>query len=451
MSMARPIALFNALAVRADLVARDVASADRRWLQVALVTAISAAAIEGPLRYVLNLAHLDLLIFVRDAALFGALAAFVMVRVAEGNTPVAVAVFAFLALFHSIVALVNLQTVVAPIYGLKIFVPALCGYLASEAIFRPGRRLLRLVLLLWIVGVVGATFDQFTTADLPWVGVSVEVGGIDVDIGRDWQTGTFKRVAGLTRSSISLAIVLPLLSFMLIGATKSHLLRIGVCAATLVVLYWSTQKGAILGYALAVAVLALALALSGRSSSAPLKVAAVLATLLTTLAPTLLIHYDMPIDRGVFSFESLIERVQSMWPMAWAWIDRYPNLLGVGLGGIGGAQRFYSASQFNASDNLFIYLYANFGVASLIYLGAAVLTVVAARVRDPRSDGLALASFVFLMLYGSVISLVEDQIAALWLGATLGWLALRQPAADNISTQPYPEVRQSIETGGVAP
>ena len=126
-------------------------------------------------------------------------------------------------------------------------------------------------------------------------------------------------------------------------------------------------------------------------------------------------------------------------------------MLGVGLGGIGGAQRFYSASQFNASDNLFIYLYANFGVASLIYLGAAVLTVVAARVRDPRSDGLALASFVFLMLYGSVISLVEDQIAALWLGATLGWLALRQPAADNISTQPYPEVRQSIETGGVAP
>ena len=447
MSMARPIALFNTLAVRADVVVRDAASADRRWLQVALVTAISAAAIEGPLRYLLNLAHLDLLIFVRDAALLGALAAFVMVRFAEGNTPVAVTIFAFLALFHSIVALVNLQTVVAPIYGLKIFVPALCGYLASEAIFRPGRRLLRLVLLLWIVGVVGATFDQFTNADLPWVGVSVEVGGIDVDIGRDWQTGTFKRVAGLTRSSINLAIVLPLLSFMLIGATKSRLLRIGVCAATLVVLYWSTQKGAILGYALAFA----ALALSGRSSSAPLKVAAVLATLLTTLAPTLLIYYDMPVDRGVFSFESLIERVQSMWPMAWAWIDRFPNLLGVGLGGIGGAQRFYSASQFNASDNLFIYLYANFGVASLIYLGAAVLTVVAARVRNPRPDGLALASFVFLMLYGSVISLVEDQIAALWLGATLGWLALRQPATDNITAQPHPEVRQNIETSGVAP
>ena len=80
-----------------------------------------------------------------------------------------------------------------------------------------------------------------------------------------------------------------------------------------------------------------------------------------------------------------------------------------------------------------------------------MLTVVAARVRNPRPDGLALASFVFLMLYGSVISLVEDQIAALWLGATLGWLALRQPATDNITAQPHPEVRQNIETSGVAP
>jgi len=291
---------------------------------------------------------------------------------------------------------------------------------------------LRLVAWMWIASVIGATVDKFWM-DFPWVGLNVDLGGVSVYLGRDWQSTLLKRVGGLTRSSINLAVDLPLLSFVLLTALRGRAARALVCAITLTVLVWTTQKGAILGYALAV----LALWLSSKKLTAPLKFAVVVAAFLMVFAPTVLVHYSMPRDNGVFSFESLYERIEQMWPDAWRWIGRFPPyFMGVGLGGIGGSQRFFAPDQFNAADNLFVYLFANFGVASLVYLGAVVMAALNARVRDFRRDGVVLASLVFLLMYGFVISLVEDQIASLWLGATLGWLAQLHPGARDLMTRP---------------
>ena len=77
---------------------------------------------------------------------------------------------------------------------------------------------------------------------------------------------------------------------------------------------------------------------------------------------------------GVFSLTSFAMRIVRTWPEAWEWIlhnEVFP--FGVGLGGIGGAQRFYAANFFNPSDNFFIFLYANFGLMGVVYLGLGEL------------------------------------------------------------------------------
>jgi hypothetical protein len=397
-------------------------AASLRLLAAALWLAVLLAAFEGPLRYGLHLLGLDALIFARDALLALALAAFVVTRTGGNALPASLGVFVLLGAVHALVGYANLRDPVAALYGLKIFLPALCGFLAAEAFFRPGPKLLALIALAWLATLTGAALDQWWL-DYPWVGVNVELAGIEVALGRDWQSGAVERVGGLTRSSINLAIVMPLLSVLLLGALKPPLLRFAVGLATLAVLVWTTQKGAILGWAL----MLLALLLSSRRFAVPLKLGVVAATVLMVFAPTVLIYFDMPRDRGVFSFESLIERVEWMWPAAWAWIDRFPPLLGVGLGGIGGSQRFFAPADFNPADNLFIYLYANFGIAALAYLAGAVWLAVGARLQDFERDRMVLASLCFLMMYGLVISLVEDQVASLWIGACLGWLARLQP------------------------
>ena len=426
--------------------AADVQGLGVRALAFVLLLEIVLSVFEGPIRYALNLVGLDSIIFVRDALLVGALLAFIVSRVPAKAVPASVGVFAGLIVVHGLVSVANLGTPIAAIYGLKIFLPALCGFLAAGAIFSPGPAVVRLVAVMWIAAVAGATADKFWL-DYPWVGMNVDLGGVSVFLGRDWQSTLLKRVGGLTRSSINLAVVLPLLSFMLLPSLKSRIARAVVCALTLTVLVWTTQKGAILGYAVAV----VALALSNRKFTTPLKAAIVAATCLLVFAPTVLIHFTMPRDNGVFSFESLFERIEWMWPDAWTWIGRFPPyVMGIGLGGIGGSQRFFAPADFNPADNLFIYLFANFGVASLAYLAAIVMVALNAQIREFRRDSVVLASLVFLLMYGLVISLVEDQIAALWLGATLGWLTQRRPAADNVFAQPHPEVRQSIAADGVA-
>lgn len=394
-------------------------------LGFAMMLQIVLVVIEGPLRFGLLAMNLDKLIFIRDAMLFIALGHFIAVRAVHNAVPAAVGIFFVLVAVHGTIGYWNLHAPVAQLYGLKLAVPLICGYLGYSIIYKPSRPIVWLIALLWILTVLGAAADKSTPSDMPWVGANVELGGIDVTIGRDWQSGETKRVAGFTRSSINLAIVLPLMTFMLMNVMRSRWLRVIIAVATLAVLVWTTQKGAILGFALAMVMLLL----SSRQTAAPLKIAAVFSAVLMVFAPTVLLFVDMPRARGVFSFESFVERVQQMWPAAWHWIDRYQPLMGVGLGGIGGAQRFYAPKQFNAADNLFVFMYANCGVMSLVYLIAIVLIAISVPMRDYKKDSIALASLVFLLAYGIVISLIEDQIAALWMGATVGWLvATRRPS-----------------------
>jgi hypothetical protein len=132
-------------------------------------------------------------------------------------------------------------------------------------------------------------------------------------------------------------------------------------------------------------------------------------------------------------------RISLTWPDAWNWIlhnEVFP--FGVGLGGIGGAQRFYAANFFNPSDNLFIFLYANFGVMSLIYLGW-LARVGRGLPNELQSVAIgALGVLAFNLAYGVALSMLEDQVSALFVGASAGLLwQLHQLARGGRWSDPY--------------
>jgi len=156
--------------------------------------------------------------------------------------------------------------------------------------------------------------------------------------------------------------------------------------------------------------------------------ACVMFAMLDVALPVLSAGLLMTQGAGVFSFASFAMRITLTWPEAWQWIANHNVFpFGVGLGGIGGAQRFYAADFFNPSDNLFVYLYANFGVLSLAYLGwfAALGPRVPPIARTEAFQ--ALAVLAFILGYGAALSILEDQMAALFIAAAAGMLwQLRQ-------------------------
>jgi len=249
------------------------------------------------------------------------------------------------------------------------------------------------------------------------------VGNLPVDVSRDWeiQDPFTRRVAGFTRSSIAVAALMPPLTIVLMSRMWSRAWRFLVAVLAVAVVFMTTQKGAIVAFIPIAAVLCM------RPEVQP-KLLRLLCMAFITLAIALpLITWGIHLTHGagVFSTESLYLRIAYTWPDAIDWIQRHQMLVfGVGLGGIGGPQRFYASSSFNPADNIMILLYAYFGVFALIYLGLII-----AAVMKPTGEALqrvipAIAIIAFCFGYGTVLSVIEDQALPLFMGAALGVLCM---------------------------
>ena len=393
-------------------------------------------ACEGLVRYGLYSVGHDDAILLRDLLILGPLVLLFIAQAFRGRVHPAFAIFAAIIAIHGIIAGLNLGTWLPVIYGAKLLVNVLFGFLASEQLLRPSRRTLIVFVAIWLITLSGVALDKFVYT-FPWTGLETHIGGIAVDVSRGWDIDDMfeKRAAGFSRSSISAAILLPTLAMIVAPRIRGLISRAGMLALTIGGVFLTTQKGSVAALAATSCILC-----TPKWSRYGLLCAACIGfALLDAALPILTSGLLMPQSAGVFSFASFAMRITLTWPEAWQWIaqnDVFP--FGVGLGGIGGAQRFYAPNFFNPSDNLFVFLYANFGLPGFCYL--AWITALGPRLpRDRRPEAVeALAVLTFLLGYGAALSILEDQIAALFLGAAAGtlWHA-RQRAYAGDWSDPY--------------
>jgi hypothetical protein len=377
-------------------------------------------AFEGVIRYGLYSVGHDDLILLRDALIVAPLLLLLAVQTFRLHIHPAFGVFAGIVALHGAIATFNLGTTLPAIYGTKLLVNVLFGFIAGRQLTQPSRRMLLLLAAIWLISVAGVALDKFVYT-FPWMGLETHVGGIQVDVSRGWDidSGFDKRAAGFTRSSISAAMILPILVLIIAPRVSSLVIRFVLLATTTVAVALTTQKGALV----AIAAISMILCAPGWSRYWLLCIACVAFAILDAALPAITAGLLIPDSGGVFSFASLAMRISLTWPEAWQWIwhnQVFP--FGVGLGGIGGAQRFYAANFFNPSDNLFVFLYANFGVLSLLYLGWFA-TIGRRLPREVQPTAIpALAVLAFNLGYGTALSMLEDQASALFIGASAGML-----------------------------
>ena len=90
------------------------------------------------------------------------------------------------------------------------------------------------MLLVWLISVVGILLDKFVYT-FPWMGLATNIGGIQVDVSRGWDIdgGFEKRAAGFFRSSISAAMLLPILAAIIAPRIRSWTAAAAVSRADL--------------------------------------------------------------------------------------------------------------------------------------------------------------------------------------------------------------------------
>ena len=408
----------------------------RRLFIVSAIIYVLIYACEGAVRYGLYNIGRDDAILLRDLLMLLPLASLFVNQSFRARLHPALFAFAAAIALHGAIAMFNLGSYVPAIYGAKLLVNVLFGFLAERHLVQPERRTLTMFVMIWVITLTGVALDKFVCT-FPWTGLETHIGGIRVDVSRGWdiEDSFEKRAAGFSRSSISAAMLLPVMAAIIAPRIGSFLLRAVMLILTLGGVLLTTQKGSVL--ALATVACVLLVPKWGRYSL--MCFACMAFALLDVALPLVTSGLLIPQEGGVFSFGSFAMRIALTWPEAWQWIanhDVFP--FGVGLGGIGGAQRFYAANFFNPSDNVFVYLYANFGMLSLLYLAWA--TSLGPRLPIPEQDEAvgALAVLTFLLGYGAALSILEDQVAALFLGAAAGamWHA-RQRALGGAWANPY--------------
>lgn len=376
-------------------------------------------AFEGVIRYGFHLLGADQLIFLRDILLIVPLIGIFVHQLSKRQVHPAYWAYFFIVILHGAVMMVNIGNIMPVLYTAKMLMTIVVGALAVDMFFQPTKRFIGFLLVVWLATFVGVGLDKYVV-EMPWMGLETVIGDVKVEISRDWQiSGEEKRAAGFMRSSINAATIMPLIAIMLMFNLSRMWLRIVVAVGTLVILFWTTQKGPIVGYLLVLG----CLVFMPKRPLNSLRLGYFIAMVAAVLFPVVLAGYNIDHSGGVFSFSSFNDRLVQMWPDAWKWIERHNAFpFGVGLGGISGAQRLFAPDEVNAADNLFILMYAFFGMMSFVYLGLLSWWVIKLDHPSERATHQAMAMLVYIFGYGIVISIIEDQMATLFLGAAIMWI-----------------------------
>lgn len=398
-------------------------------------------AFEAVIRWLLNMVGMDAAIFARDAVLMLGAAGLVTQQVLFRRLHPAVLVYVGIVSLHGLVFYLNFGLLSPVAVGAKALFAGLAGALAARFFMNPTERVWWFFMGLWLISVAAVGADKYFQA-MPWVGMKANIGGLDVEIARDWEiSGAAYRAGGLMRSSINCASLVPLLALLVFSQCRSVWLRAVISIGTIGALYCTTQKGSLLAFIVVTG----ALWVGSRMSVVALRGAFLVFMLLMVLLPIVLVGYHMPDEGGgVFSSESFFMRVEGMWPAAWKWIEQHELFpFGVGLGGIGGAQQMYSREHMNAADNLFVFMYAYFGLMALVYLALMLCAYFAVPRSCSPSDRNALAMLLQIVTYGIAISILDDGAGAFFLGVALSWIAYeRKRPPDAGITRPTPKAER---------
>jgi hypothetical protein len=384
---------------------------------------------EGPTRYVLLLAHVPSLIYLRDLAAV-ALVGFAISSWMGGERRLFPLVVAVYALFlHLLCGMLLLPGVVQPLLGLKVFFTFLFGMAAASAISQHPHGILRLALGAFVATVIGVLLD--VAMNFPWAGQAYESAIATVQVSREWTSGGIPRLAGFARASFDAATIVLVLMVPMLASRWHVFWRVLLWSTGVATIWLTTSKGALLAMAALAGWAMLESLASGRRAVLAWISSFAAVCLILPIAAT---QFGFGVRRGDVAgwLSSFVERIDFMWPDAIAtWLEHGNVFTGRGLGGIGFAQLGVEWWRYNAADNLMIYLLVSFGLFALLYVGAFLWSLRRTFNGEGSQELIARCVrgwAVVLFSYGWTSNMVEQPLMNFIIGLCFGVAMIVLPA-----------------------
>jgi hypothetical protein len=378
-----------------------------RLQAVAALMVVFSFALDAPLRFVLGLAHVGPLLYMRDAFevfIIGSVLFHWMMGGELGFTNKVI----FVLLCHMFWGVIALGSPAQPVVALKSYVTFLFGAIVFEYVRRHEKALLWSSVALLAVTVFGVVLNYFM--DMPWSGAVFETAAGDMALSKEWTSGGVSRIAGFTRVSwdaaiITVSAIMPIMCLQSLRWPWKWLLF----AMAFGVVFLTTTKGAMIGLAGVGVFLCLHHLGKGQNKlSLPFFVAPLLVFALPLMAYLGGVS-GSSFEQAAAILYSFVDRVTYTWPKAFELFNYGGNaIMGRGLGGIGLAQFVFEGSRANAADNFMLYVYVTFGVLGIFYVYRILFSLKDAASHVSRYLwGCVLGWLTFGFLYGMTTNIVD--------------------------------------------
>lgn len=416
---------------------------DRSLLALAVV--ISVLLVEtfnGALRFYSDQVGLSALIYVPKAGCVVAVAWELFTRPQHRG----LWLLLILAAASLMLGLLHGASAQAGAFSIFIYAPLLFGLLCGPYLEMHRKVLGWTIFFCLVASLGGIALDM--TGHVPWKGYTYAMGGVQISANRAWSAYGLDRIAGFSRMSSALAIMLAIFSLYLGSFRLSMLLRWVIYLVALVGIVLTTNKTSAVAFVIVLLVMNLA-------HHRLLFLLAVLMVVFGALAlPLYGLFGDVEPYLASSSSEnllgSMVDRLVNTWPGVirvmmvndWAFT-------GAGLGMTGSAfAQFpvFGIDQLAVSDNTLLYLWLLFGVAGVGLYALAIPLLMRLQLQPGREARALLGITYCILLMGWTSDVLEAQVPSLFLGLAIG-RAVRSP--QELATPPAPQAWRLQGKGGL--
>jgi hypothetical protein len=378
---------------------------------------------EAPIRYILNVAGISSVIYLRDGFILLVLSAYFIKVSITGKINKIILITFFIILFHAVIAIYYLNNVFQILFGVKILLPIILGMLVYHIIesrIKLTKVFLSIFLFLAILGIYVNFFKEF-----PWEGMTYEVAGKTIEATRAWTTFGVKRIAGFARTSYGAAIQIIILSVFVITQLKSKLSLTFLWLLSGGAIILTTTRTMVVNYiVMSIFLIVNKIMPNFNKIYQKALIVPIMATVLLPIYSYL--FYDSNARTGFFDnplLFSLKLRMIATWPDVFDFLNEKGGwVLGRGIGGLGMSQLHFESNYYFSGDNLFVYSLVYFGIFSIVYF---LFIYKMAQNIDLKNGLFYYLIILALFIFGITANVIEDGFFGFFIGLSLRYIWIK--------------------------
>ncbi len=396
---------------------------------------------EGLLRFVFSGMGMPVLIYIKDLLLISIFLVTFFYSIYSGLISRTLLIFFLFVSYGGIVGYFNNLNPLQVLLGFKIFLSFFVGFISVYVLKVEEEFFLRMFRFFVPIIFLGVFLECFYP--LPWKGFEYELLGFSIEGSRQWTTFGIPRLSGFGRASFETATSLFSLSalYMVISYKLKPELKLYMKFYDYLLLVLSfagimltTSKTAFFAFLIFTLFFVL-IKIHDRTNDISKSCADLLSRVLLfalfligIIPPVFALLSQSYLPDGLlhsralsFLFASYMERIEHMWPNAFELLSgQYMFFTGRGLGGIGAAQKYFEADIYNAADNLYVYLFVDFGFVALFAFVFYLLSNLSLLKLNNKRN---IYFFVFCLIvfsYGITLNVIESPTLMMSLGILFG-------------------------------